>query len=92
MFKGVKMGIIAKWKYAILHKAFKDDEKSYLTFDRLYPKFKNFIWTIATFMGAIYIFFKIHGRIGFEKTLIILMVSIAVYLRSWLKAVTYSKQ
>ena len=85
------MGKIAELKYIMLEKAFKDDEKAYLLFDRLYPKFKNFIWTFAVFSSALYVFFKILGRIGFEKTIIILAVSIAVYMRSWLKAVLYKK-
>ena len=83
------MGKVAEWKYKILEKVFKADEKSYLIFEKYYPKVKNFVWTVGVFMGALYVFFKILDRIGFQKTVMILMISIAVYLRSWLKIVAH---
>jgi hypothetical protein len=81
------MGKIAEIKYKILERAFRGNEDALILFDKIYPPVKNFVWTVAVFMAGIYIFFKILDRIGFHKTVIILMVSIAVYMRSWLKVV-----
>jgi len=55
-------------------------------------KFKNFgnsfsliLWSIAKFMAMLYIFNKVHARVGFEKTIITLLILITVLLRSNLK-------
>lgn len=80
-------GYFQKKKYAILKKAFKDDDELMDVFENWYPKVKNFIWTIGIFIGFLYIMFNMLDRIGFHKTIIILMVSISVYMRSWFKMI-----
>lgn len=86
------MGYFRDKKEKILVKVFKDDPDSILMFENLYPKVKNFVWTIGIFIGSLYIFFRVLDRIGFEKAIIILLVGIAVYMRSWLKMVIVSKE
>ena len=60
--------------------------------DDVKEKFKNFgngmsrlLWGIAKFLILSYIFNKLHDKIGFEKTIIILAVLIVVLLKANLK-------
>ncbi len=86
------MGYFKNKKEKILVKVFKDDPDSILLFEGLYPKVKNFVWSIGVFIGSMWIFFNVLDRIGFEKAIIILLVGIAVYMRSWLKMVIVSQE
>jgi hypothetical protein len=60
--------------------------------DDVKAKFKNFgnnmsmlVGGIAKFIILTYIFNKLHDKIGFEKTIIILAVLIVVLLKAYLK-------
>ena len=48
-------------------------------------KIESFIWTIAKFIFLTYLFNKLYTIIGFEKTIIIMMVTIILTLRSNLR-------
>ena len=48
-------------------------------------KVENFVWTIAKFIFLMYLFNKLYSKIGFDKTIIIMMVTIIISLRSNLR-------
>lgn len=49
---------------------------------------ENLLWTIGKFIFLIYLFNKIYSRIGIDKTIIIMFVSVLITLKSSLRQMT----
>ncbi len=79
------MSKITEYQDKLLDKAFKGDDESHHLFWKYYPRLKNLVWSIVGFFASTFIFFRVLERYGFHKTVIMLMILIAVYLRAFLK-------
>ena len=55
-------------------------------------KFENIIWIIVKFIFLTYLFNKVYARIGFDKTIIIMMVTIIISLRSNLRQIAQKEE
>jgi len=70
----------------VFKKSTKDlSDKEISFFRKLGNNFAILVWGIAKFILLLYIFRRIHAKIGFEETIIILAVLIVVFLRANLK-------